>query len=431
MVTLCRREGVAILVKGSRFGVRFLCIAAGAAVLALTLAGAARPATGWSDPSKTISFDGRPVFPIVLSPGPALGSKTPWGTDALAEAASAGVNVFRVGPGRTWTSGDVTSALALDRAAADLNVHTWVNLSGYAQATPGSALDASLAQVVGALTSDPSGSAIGMWRGRDEPWWSDMPWSTLEFAYCRVTSHGDPAWCGGEPALDPGPPWVTIEAPLGTAADLALYSLVTDVHGVDIYPVTLSNPAPNLHRVGMWTAALASITRDAPVWTTLQICAGASYGRMVGGPFVLPTFQQERYMAYDAIINGAGALAFYGGHLPGCWSASDAQYGWNWTFWQSVLKPLVEELSASSPIAPALVDLTTSRPVRTSDRSTEAVLREGTSTPAASTASSEGSSPRPGRSATASSSGTCTSTTSSSRSSCGLRSRRAPPSAPA
>jgi hypothetical protein len=347
-------------------------------VFALALAGAGRPATGSPDP-QTISFAGRPVFPIVLSPGPPLGSQTPWGTDALKETASAGVNVFRVGPGGPWTSSDVTSALAMDQAAADLGVHTWVNLSGYSQATPGSTLDAGLAHVVGALTSDPSHSAIGMWRGRDEPWWSDITPTALEFAYCRVTSLGDPAWCGGEPALYPGPPWVTIEAPRGSVGELAPYSDVTDVHGVDIYPVTLAAPEPDLHRVGAWTAALASITLEKPVWTTLQICAGASYGRTVGGPFVLPTLQQERYMAYDAIINGAGALAFYGGNLPGCWNASDEQYGWSWTFWENVLKPLVEELSASSPIAPALVDLATSRPVRTSDRSTEAVLREGTS----------------------------------------------------
>jgi hypothetical protein len=376
------REGVRRLVKDSRYGVRFIWVAAGATALALALAGAARPATGSADPSQTISFDGRPAFPIVLSPPPARGSHTPWGTDALAETASAGVNVFRAGPasgGVPWTSSDIATALALDRAAADLNVHTWVNLSAYSQATPGSDLDAGLAHVVGTLTSDPSGSAIGMWRGRDEPFWSSMAPSTLEFAYCRVTSHGDPAWCGGENPLDPGPPWVTIEAPQGTAADLAPYSSVTDVHGVDVYPVTYSNPVPNLHRVGRWTATLASITPDAPVWTTLQICAGASYDHTTPGSFVLPTQQQERYMAYDAIINGARALAFYGGNMAGCYSGSDAQYGWNWTFWQSVLKPLVGELSASSPIAPALVNDDAGRHISTNDPTTEVLFRRGTS----------------------------------------------------
>ena len=89
-----------------------------------------------------------------------------------------------------------------------------------------------------------------MWKGRDEPWWSDIAPSALQFAYCRVTSRGDPCWCGGEAPLDPSHLWVTIEAPQGTAADLAPYSGVTDVHGVDIYPVTVAHPAPNLQQVG-------------------------------------------------------------------------------------------------------------------------------------------------------------------------------------
>jgi len=84
-------------------------------------------------------------------------------------------------------------------------------------------------------------------------------------------------------------------------------------------------------------------------------------------------------MAYDAIINGAHALAFYGGTIAGCWGPTDTQHQWNWTFWQSVLKPLVQDLSASSPIAPALVNEATSTPVTTTDPTTEAVLRQGTS----------------------------------------------------
>jgi hypothetical protein len=354
-----------------------LVVAIAATVVAGGLSDAGRASTPVDEPGP-ILLDGRPIFPIVLSPPPILGSKTPWGTDAVAETASAGVNVFRVGPGGIWTDADIASALAWDRAAAALHAYTWVNLNAYAQTLPGSAADASLAHVVGTLASDPSGSAIAMWKGRDEPWWSDMAPSTLQFAYCRVTSRGDPSWCDGEAALDPAPLWVTIQAPVGTAADLAPYSEVTDVHGVDVYPVTLAkSPSPDLHKVGRWTARMASIT-TGPVWTTLEICAGPSWDHSTGA-FVLPTLQEERYMAYDAIVNGARALAFYGGQIHGCWSGSDAQYGWNWTFWQSVLRPLVQELSASSPIAPALVNPTTSRPVATNDPSTEAILRQGTS----------------------------------------------------
>jgi len=362
---------------GTRRTVR--CAGATAAVVfaAVSFGGAASAAPGPVDASGTTLLPGG-AFPIVLSPGPPLGSRTPWGADALAETASAGVNVFRVGPGGMWTSEAIASALAWDRAAAARHVYTWVNLSGYSQALPGSAEDSGLTRVVTTLTGDPSSNAVALWRGRDEPWWSHIAPSALQFAYCRVTSRGDPSWCAGEPSLHPRPLWVTIQAPLGTAADLAPYGAVTDVHGVDIYPVTLDNPSPALHRVGTWTSALASIAPAAPVWTTLQVCAHSSWSPTTGA-FVLPTLQQERYMAYDAISNGAQALAFYGGDRPGCWNASDARHGWNWTFWQNVLAPLVHELSASAPIAPALLNDRANTVIATSDPTTEAVMREGTS----------------------------------------------------
>ena len=355
-----------------------LMVGAAVAVCAAASAGLASAATTSFNSTRTILIDGKPAFPIVLSPGPPLGSSTPWGTNGLTETATAGVDMFRVGPGGAWTNDDLTGALAFDRAAAALHVYTWTNLSGYSQAQPGSADDTALANIVNTLTSDPGGSAIGMWRGRDEPWWSDILPSTLQFPYCRVTGRGDPAWCANENPLDPNHLWVTIEAPKGTAADLAPYSAVTDVHGIDIYPVTIAQSSPDLHRVGEWTATLDSITPTAPIWTTLQICAGASWDHTTGD-FVLPTFQQERYMAYDAIVNGARALAFYGGNQTGCWNASDTQYHWNWTFWQGVLKPLVQELSASSAIEPALLNAASSRHIATTDGTTEAVVQQGTS----------------------------------------------------
>ena len=84
------------------------------------------------------------------------------------------------------------------------------------------------------------------------------------------------------------------------------------------------------------------------MWTTLQVCASGSYDS--SGHFVLPTFAQERYMLYDAILNGARSIAFYGGNNPNCWTASDSQYGWNWSFWNSVLKPLLGEINSLEPV---------------------------------------------------------------------------------
>jgi hypothetical protein len=360
-----------------RFGLGFMAAAMAGAVVA-SLAGAAHGATTSFDRAKTILFNGKPTFPLVLSPGPPLGARTPWGTDGLAETAAAGINVYRTGVGGIWQDSDIHTALEWDRAAAALHVYTWPNLGGYSLALPGSPEDAGMANVVDALTSDPSGSAIAFWKGRDEPWYSEIAPAALQFAYCRVTSRGDPLWCNGENPLDPSQLWVTIEAPRGTPADLAPYSSVTDVHGVDIYPVTLPHPIPNLHAVGTWTETLASITPFAPVWTTIQICSSGSVDKTTGN-YVVPTYQQERYMAYDAIVNGAKALTFFGGTNPGCFSGSDGTYGWNWSFWQNVLQPVVKQISSSSRLAPALVNTEAAPRVTTRGSGTETLVRQGTS----------------------------------------------------
>jgi hypothetical protein len=355
-----------------------LVAATAASVVVAALAGTAQGAETSFNSTRTFLLNGEPTFPLVLSPGPDPGATTPWGSDGLAETAAAGINVYRSGPGGLWSNTDIHSALALDRAAAALHVYTWPNLSGYSQSLPGSPEDDGMTHVVDTLTNDPSGSAIAFWKGRDEPWFSDIAPDALQFAYCRVTSRGSPSWCNGENPLDPNHLWVTIEAPRGTAADLAPYSSVTDVHGVDVYPVTIAHPFPNLHAVGTWTHTLTTITPFAPVWTTIQICASGSSDKTTGA-YVLPTYEQERYMAYDAIANGARALTFYGGNNSRCFSGSDATYGWNWSFWQSVLQPLVHELSASSPLAPALVNAARAPKVTTRGSGTQTKMRQGTS----------------------------------------------------
>ena len=114
----------------------------------------------------------------------------------------------------------------------------------------------------------------------------------------------------------------------------------------------------------MWTNTIASITPNHAVWTTLQICASGSDNG--AGEFVLPTLLQERYMIYDAIINGASSLAFYGGNNFRCWNQR-TRIRWNWTFWNTVLKGLVQEINAVSPLAPALVNPGTTQVLPSSD----------------------------------------------------------------
>ena len=342
-------------------------------VAAATTTGAGA-ATTTHDASGTVLLDGRKVFPIVLAKGPDRGGTTLDGHDAIAEVIGAGVTFLKIGPATVpWTDADIADAKLDDADAAAKGAYTWVNLSTVSRATAGSAGDALLQKVVGALEGDP---AVAMWKGADEPWWGHFDPASLQFSYCRSTGRGQPGWCGGEPVLDREHDWVTIQAPRGQSTDLAPYSGVTDVHGVDVYPVTLRATDPNLHDVGSWTSTMASITPSHSVWTTLQICASGSYDTSTG-EFVLPTRAQERYMIYDAIINGARMLAFFGGNNPRCWNAADADHAWSWTFWNTVLKGLIGEINAISPLAPALVNVGTTQALHSSDATTQVISRAG------------------------------------------------------
>ena len=84
-------------------------------------------------------------------------------------------------------------------------------------------------------------------------------------------------------------------------------------------------------------------------------------------------------MLYDAILNGARSIAFYGGNNPNCWTTTDGQFGWNWSFWSSVLKPLLGEINSLSPLAPALVNPATTQTLPASDATTQAISRQGNS----------------------------------------------------
>jgi hypothetical protein len=340
---------------------------------------AAAAATTSLDANGTVLLNGAKTFPIVLAKGPPRDGTTPSGANALDEVIGAGVNFFKVGPATTtWTSADISDANLWDQAVAPRGAYTWINLSTLSQATPGAATDSLLQQVITTLTGDPTGGAgVGMWKGADEPFWSGIAPSALQFAFCRSTSRGDPGWCGGEPWLDQSHLWSTIEAPRGTASDLAPYSPVTDSHGEDEYPVNINVSNPDLHQVGVWTSTIGAATPNHAVWSTIQICSSGSYD--ASGNFVLPTRLQERYEIYDAIINGARNLAFYGGNNANCWNSTDTTFGWSWTFWGDVLRGLIQEINASSPLAPALVNTGSTQTLQSSDASTEVISRQGAS----------------------------------------------------
>jgi hypothetical protein len=143
-----------------------------------------------------------------------------------------------------------------------------------------------------------------------------------------------------------------------TAAAVRPYPAACDIHGIDIYPVSVppgahaGGPLVNtdISVVGDMTTLIAQATRRKALWTTLQI---AWSGVFPPHPVVFPTLQQARFMAYDAIVAGARGLFFFGGQFKQVMNAADRANGWNWSYWQSVQRPLLVELTDAEH-APAL-----------------------------------------------------------------------------
>ena len=104
------------------------------------------------------------------------------------------------------------------------------------------------------------------------------------------------------------------------------------------------------------TKKMVTAAGGKPVWMTLQIAwSGITPGQQ--HPEIVPRFPtllEERLMAYQAIVNGARGLIFFGGQLTQVMRPRDAQLGWNWTFWDLVLRPLLVELTSPS-VLPALM----------------------------------------------------------------------------
>ena len=306
------------------------------------------------------------TFPVVLSNGPPA--------SGLQEVADGGVTMIRTGTA-TWTDAQIGVERArLDEAAAH-GLQCWVWLGTLTNLPPGapSPQEQLLTRVVEALRGHP---ALGAWKGHDEPRNPFHPAQSVPPANLarghRVVN-----------ALDPNHPLVVVQAPRGTLAGLTPYRPAFDIGGVDIYPVSYppgvhsDQKANDIGVVGDVTQKMVKAAGGKPVWMTLQIAWSGVIAAEQHPDNVprFPTLSQERFMAYQAIVNGARGLAFFGGHLTQVARPADAQAGWNWTFWELVLRPLLAELT-SSAVAPALLAPDSRRAVKASAKDVQLVARE-------------------------------------------------------
>ncbi len=321
------------------------------------------------NPDNVLIINGRKVFPIGFTLGPPPGGKMPDGKNGMQELADAGGTFIRTGTsGSNWTDQTIADEQKWEDAAARNGLYCWVFLRELASIRDhDTKREAMLRRVVNQFKDHPG---MGIWKGADEPEWGKLKVEPLIRARDIVRE------------LDPNHPLATIQAPRGTIATLRPYDATCDITGADIYPISYPPGTHSLltnkeiSMVGDYTRMMMEVSGGKmPVWMVLQIAwSGVA---KPGKTLRFPTFPEERFMTYEAIINGARGLVYFGGNVKQAMSPEDAALGWNWTFWNRVLRPVVEEIGTHSPLAPALVAPASQLPVTVSDtNSIEFCVRE-------------------------------------------------------
>src|SRR5919202_290397 len=181
-------------------------------------------------------------FPIGLTHGPPVGSKTPAGRDGLDEVAKNGVTFVRTGI-PDWRGefldGQITEQRKLHTKLRNKGLKTWLWL-GDLPDLPGPHPpnnEQMLTKIVNAFKGDAS---LLAWKAYDEPRnpFRGADWirpAGLVRAYEKIK------------ALDPHHPVVLIHAPPSPVAHLRPYAAACDVSGADIYPIAYP---PGLHAGG-------------------------------------------------------------------------------------------------------------------------------------------------------------------------------------
>jgi hypothetical protein len=306
---------------------------------------------------KVLEINGKRVFPIGFTMAPAPGMKAPNGNDGLKELHAAGGSFLRTGPNGNvrWSDKYIEQEQKWFDAAADAGMYCLPFLKELSTIDPGEEkLEAMLKKVVERFKDHP---AMGCWKGADEPEWGNEYIEPMLRTRRLVRE------------LDPNHPMWIVQAPMGTIDSLRRYNDTMDITGQDIYPIAYPPGAhsrlPNreISLVGEHTRIMQEVVSEQkPIWMTLQIAwSGVA---KTGRTLRMPTLAQERFMAYEAIINGARGLVYFGGSLPATLSPRDKELGWNWTWFDVNLRPLLAEIDENSPLYPALIARASEIPIR-------------------------------------------------------------------
>lgn len=297
-----------------------------------------------SDEYNRVLLNGKPWFPIFFTPGPPpLGAKDPLGRDAVEVLAAAGVSGFRIGRG-------MDTPAELEQCAKYLDWFAKYGVYGMPYISVPSVFDAKhpkrreqLRQILERFKDHP---ALAIWKTMDEPAWGGTPAKGMieAYKYMKQLDTDHPVWIG--------------HAPRSTLETLRTYYDACDMAGVDIYPISIPMgkhghfPNKELSVVGDYAQWInKALYGKKPFFMILQVCwSGVVPPNNV---LVMPTFRQERYMSYQAIINGSRGLFYFG--MPVALQGRDAELGYNWTFWNQVMHPLLTEIGKGSELHSALL----------------------------------------------------------------------------
>lgn len=309
------------------------------------------PATGAGsrvaiETNLSLVIDGKKVFPIGFTMPPPPGGRTPDDRDGIGELARAGATFLRTGVmGGPWDEAAIAQEQQWQDAAARHGMHCWVFLRELGDiGTNQPQREAMLRKVITRFRDHPG---LGVWKGADEPEWGKHAVPPLVRARDIIRE------------LDTNHPVAVTHAPRGTVTSLRPYNAAADITGADIYPIGYPPGGHSLgtnkqiSMVGDYTRTMMEVAGGKmPVWMILQVAWSGVI--KPGKTLRFPTFAEERFMTYQAIINGARGLIFFGGHIGKSMPPEDEKLGWNWTFWNRVLRPVVEEIGSHSPLYPAL-----------------------------------------------------------------------------
>ena len=222
--------------------------------------------------------------------------------------------------GPDWNAETIACEKATQAAAAanGMRCHPWLGWD-LANFDPGdSSKEADCRRVIAMFKDSPG---MGLWKGADEPDWgnSHNPKKSTPEQVANVARIIHDA--------DPNHPIWLVQAPRGTVQSLKRYHDGWDVGGIDIYPISYPpgvhslKPNKEISMVGDYSQMMREVAGDKPFWMTLQI----AFSGVVkpGRTLRFPTFPEQRYMAYQAIVNGARGLVYFGGGLPQTFNERD------------------------------------------------------------------------------------------------------------